>query len=62
MVLGWIWLDMAMAAQKAGAELAEGKALACAYFYAYEMPQIAGWLAPMEAGTTLLSDLNETLL
>jgi len=47
-VLAWLWLDVAMAAQHENA-LAEapraGKLAAMHYFYAYELPKIDAWLA-----------------
>lgn len=53
-VLAWIWLDMAMAAERGGdAELAGGKRWGCLYFFASEEPKIAGMLAPLRQNRTL---------
>lgn len=52
LVLGWLWLDLAVAAcERADRalgesdDLAPGKVVACKYFYAYEMPRVAAWLS-----------------
>ncbi len=44
-VLAWLWLDVAMAAQRGGSSLREGKLAAMHYFFAYELPKIDAWLA-----------------
>ncbi len=44
-VLAWLWLDVNLAAQRTGGELAPGKLAAMRYFYAYELPKIDAWLA-----------------
>ncbi len=41
-VLAWVWLDVALAAQ--GHALEPGKRAALRYFYAYELPKIDAWL------------------
>ena len=41
-VLAWLWLDVALAAQSS--PLREGKHAALRYFYAYELPKIDAWL------------------
>ena len=43
-VLAWIWLDVALAAQPAADALCQGKLAALRYFYAYELPKIDAWL------------------
>lgn len=45
-VLAWIWLDVALAAQRLGdGALKRGKLMAMRYFFAYELPKIDAWLA-----------------
>jgi alkylation response protein AidB-like acyl-CoA dehydrogenase len=50
-VLAWVWLDVALAAQAAGQAgrqpyaFVQGKRQACRYFFAYELPKIGAWLA-----------------
>ena len=44
-VLGWIWLDVALAARRAGdTASAQGKFAALRYYFAYELPRIDAWL------------------
>ena len=62
-VLAWIWLDLAIAAAKAGdAQLAEEKAWACKFFFAAELPKVAGMLAPMRANPSLTRDVPDYVL
>ena len=50
-VIAWIWLDLALAAQAArgAADAQAGRLQAMRYFYAYELPQVAAWLAVVQA-------------
>ena len=44
-VLAWIWLDVALAARRAGdTAFAQGKHAALRYYFAYELPRIDVWL------------------
>jgi butyryl-CoA dehydrogenase len=44
-VLGWIWLDVALAARRAGdIAFTQGKLAALRYYFAYELPRIDAWL------------------
>ena len=48
-VLGWIWLDVALVAQAHlqrtnSPDFHHGKLQACRYFFAYELPKIQAWL------------------
>jgi Acetyl-CoA dehydrogenase C-terminal like/Acyl-CoA dehydrogenase, C-terminal domain len=43
-VLAWLWLDVALAAQRSSSGLREGKLAAMQYFFAYELPKIDAWL------------------
>jgi butyryl-CoA dehydrogenase len=52
-VIAWIWLDVAISAQKAlaaGADdaLVRGLLAACTYFFHYELPRIDAWLRVVE--------------
>jgi alkylation response protein AidB-like acyl-CoA dehydrogenase len=53
-VLAWVWLDVAVCAQRgldAGAGQADalrGKLAACTYFFNYELPRIGAWLKVVE--------------
>jgi butyryl-CoA dehydrogenase len=49
-VLAWIWLDVALAAQRLpDGATKRGKLAAMRYFYAYELPKIDAWLAVVAA-------------
>ncbi|CAN5194573.1 acyl-CoA dehydrogenase [soil metagenome] len=53
MVLAWVWLDVALCAERglkdtAEPDLLHGKLAACRYFFHYELPRIAAWLAVVE--------------
>ncbi len=58
LVLGWLWLDIALAAARTRADPAvtDGKFWACRYFFDHEMPLIAGWLAPLATGSSVSVD------
>ncbi len=65
-VLAWIWLDVAHASlasiqQSATHSIAAGAGIqgATAYFYAYELPKIAAWLAVVESRNLLCANLPE---
>ena len=61
--VAWTWLSMTRAA-RAGADpaLAEGKLWACRFFFAYELPRIAAWLAPLAAGDDTTETVPESAL
>jgi butyryl-CoA dehydrogenase len=44
LVLAWLWLDVALAADRGTGTLNAGKLAAMRYFYAYELPKIDAWL------------------
>ena len=46
-VLAWIWLDVAIVAARVDSALKPGKLAAMRYFFAYELPKIDAWLAPV---------------
>ena len=48
-VVAWIWLDVAIvAAQAEPDDAARGRLAACRYFFGYELPRVAPWLAVVE--------------
>jgi butyryl-CoA dehydrogenase len=62
-VLAWLWLDVALAAAATataapGLTLAPGKLAAMRYFFAYELPRIDAWLAPVARREALLRELK----
>ena len=68
-VLAWVWLDVALCAQKgiAQADLAQrgvsdllqGKLAACTYFFHYELPRIGAWLNVVETRDATCRSMNE---
>ena len=48
LVLGWIWLDVALCAQARAATLdhalLQGKLAACRFFFRHELPRVGAWL------------------
>ncbi len=62
-VLAWVWLDVARASleQNATHSVAARAGIrgATAYFYAYELPKIAAWLAVVESRNLLCANLPE---
>ncbi len=65
-VLAWIWLDLSLAASRS--DIADDDAFlhgirhACRYFFVYELPQVAVWLGPAEAGDATLLDTRDAWL
>ncbi len=59
-VLAWIWLDLARAAQSlSNVKIAQGKLAACRYFFHYELPKINAWLKVVTARDTTCAQLQE---
>jgi butyryl-CoA dehydrogenase len=48
-VLAWLWLDVALAAQRSSSSLRQGKLAAMQYFFAYELPKVDAWLGVVAA-------------
>ena len=57
-VLAWIWLELGLAA--AGAR--PGTLACLRFFYAYELPKIDAWLAPVARREALLREVDESWL
>jgi len=58
-VLAWVWLDVALAAQRlADGPMKHGKLAAMRYFHAYELPKIDAWLAVVAAREMLCSRMQ----
>ena len=66
-VLAWMWLEVALAAQapaRAGAAapdagFVQGKLQACRYFFAYELPKIDAWLAVVASRSAICRAMQE---
>lgn len=64
-VLAWVWLDVALAAQAAGAagtqpaDFVQGKLQCCRYFHAYELPKIDAWLAVVSSRSPVCREMQD---
>jgi alkylation response protein AidB-like acyl-CoA dehydrogenase len=60
-VLGFIWLSAVSALPGADVseDAASGRRAAAKFFFAFEMPKIAAWLAPINAGNRLTVTMRE---
>jgi alkylation response protein AidB-like acyl-CoA dehydrogenase len=63
-VLAWVWLELALVAigtvgSSGDDGFRRGMLAACRFFFAYELPRVAAWLAPAEAGDRTVLDLQE---
>jgi alkylation response protein AidB-like acyl-CoA dehydrogenase len=60
-VVGFIWLSVGSAAsgRAAGGALREGKIAACRYFFAFEMPKVAAWLAPVAGRSRVTLEMRD---
>ena len=61
LVLAWMWLDL-VRHTPVDHPLHAGHSAACAYFFAYELPLVQAWLAPVLAGQSLLATLDPEVL
>ena len=64
-VVGWLWLDQALAAVRAlatpGADdsFYRGKLAACRYFARFELPRLGGWLAVLDPVDPTVLEMDE---
>jgi butyryl-CoA dehydrogenase len=61
-VLAWVWLDVALAAQQlpAGEDaMKQGKLAAARYFFEYELPKVDGWLQPVAARNDVCRSMQD---
>jgi len=58
MVLAWLWLDVALAAQ-GESDFARGKQAAQRYFFTYELPKIGAWLAVAASREPVARDMQD---
>ena len=56
-VMAWVWLEVAIAAQNH--PLQPGKMAALRYFYAYELPRISAWLGPVSRAESLPLEMQD---
>ena len=62
-VLAWMWLEVALAAQAAATHqpnsFVQGKLQACRYFFAYELPKIDAWLAVVSSRNPVCREMQD---
>jgi butyryl-CoA dehydrogenase len=60
-VIGWMWLDVALAAAGAGVAPSRraGAFAATRWFFAHELPKVAAWLSPVMQGDTTAIDTDD---
>ena len=64
-VLAWVWLDVALAAQAASDDgrqpddFVQGKLQSCRYFHAYELPKIDAWLNVVAARSAICREMQD---
>lgn len=58
----WLWLEQAMAAGRRECAFFDGKRLAAAYFFEYELPKTDAWFDLLESGSNLLVDMDVAAL
>lgn len=61
-VLAWVHLDLAVAAASSRHSEAAGRRAAATYFFAYELPRVDAWLAPVIAQQMFCHDLDPAML
>jgi alkylation response protein AidB-like acyl-CoA dehydrogenase len=61
-VVAWMWLEQAIAADGRTGAFYDGKRLAARYFFTHELPRTGFWFDLLESGDTLLADLDDGLL
>jgi len=61
-VLGFIWLTVitSLAGKDVALDAAAGKQAAARFFFAFEMPKVAAWLAPINAGNRLTVAMQDS--
>jgi butyryl-CoA dehydrogenase len=62
LVVGWIWLDVALAVRSGVNEdpARQGRLAAARYFYRYELPKIGAWLQVAATRDSTCADLPES--
>jgi hypothetical protein len=58
-VLAWIWLQQAVAADGETGDFYDGKRLAAQYFFHYELPKTAAQFDLLDSGDRTTTDLDE---
>ena len=58
-VLAWIWLDVALVAERGEGDANAGRLAAMRYFFAYELPKIDAWLGVVSRREPLLREMRD---
>jgi alkylation response protein AidB-like acyl-CoA dehydrogenase len=58
-VIGWVWLDVTLAAREAGETRRRGAEAACRYFFAYELPLVEGWLKVVSSREAVCREMQD---
>jgi butyryl-CoA dehydrogenase len=58
-VLAWLWLGVALAAQSGQSALKPGKLAAMHYFFAYELPKIDAWLGVVSSRNAVCRHMQD---
>ncbi|GGK74402.1 acyl-CoA dehydrogenase [Mangrovihabitans endophyticus] len=61
-VIAWMWLSQAIAADGKEGAFYDGKRLAARYFFTHELPRVRPWLDLVASGDTLLLDMDDEVL
>ncbi|HEU5294451.1 MAG TPA: acyl-CoA dehydrogenase C-terminal domain-containing protein, partial [Burkholderiaceae bacterium] len=59
LVIAWIWLELGLAAADSGSDATAGRRQAMRYFYAYELPKVAAWLAVVNARDPVCREMRD---
>ncbi|HET7527654.1 MAG TPA: acyl-CoA dehydrogenase C-terminal domain-containing protein, partial [Burkholderiaceae bacterium] len=58
-VVAWIWLEIGLAASGGSGDAMAGRRQAMRYFYAYELPKVAAWLAVVNAHDPVCREMRD---
>ncbi len=58
-VLAWLWLDVALAADRHSGAMKQGKLSAMRYFFDYELPKIGAWLGVVASRNAVCREMQD---
>jgi butyryl-CoA dehydrogenase len=59
-VLAWIWLDVALTAQRGTTDFHQGKLAAMRYFFAHELPKVGAWLSVVSSRDATCREMQDS--
>ena len=59
-VLAWIWLDVALTAQRGTTDFHQGKLAAMHYFFAHELPKVGAWLSVVSSRDATCREMQDS--